>query len=150
MNKLDNYVVDVLFDKGDKSVTIPSLARKLQKWGITTIDLEVSKTSRSYAEELSKELDRIGYHCAVTTHTAPQNNSKEMRIYDAAPDIRTYFIFRDTSKRAKEYNQFMQNVFSFTVEGKNRNDDAPDVLAMGCKRLFVRSGAGVEIMQRPF
>ena len=149
-NKLDNYIVDVLFSKGDKSITIPALAKKLQKWGITTIDLEVSKTSRSYAEELSKELDRIGYHCAVTTHIAPQNASKEVRIYDSAPDIRTYFIFKDSSKRGKEYNQFMQNVFSFTVEGKNRNDDAPDVLAMGCKRLFVKEGAGVEIIQRPF
>jgi hypothetical protein len=39
-------------------------------------------------------------------------------------------VFLDGAKRDKQYTRFMQNVFAFTVEGKNKHDDAPDSLAM--------------------
>ena len=149
-NKLDHYVVDVLFNNRDKSITQPLLAKKLQKNNVGTIDVEVSKTTRAYIEGLQEELNKIGYHCTITTHTAPQNTSKAIRIFDKAPDIRQYFIFRDSGHRSKEYNQFMQNVFSFTVEGKNRHDDAPDSLSMAVAGLFKVKSATIEIIQRPF
>lgn len=149
-NKLDHYVIDVLFNNRDKSITQPALAKKLQGNNVGTIDVEVSKTTRAYVEGLQSELDKIGYHCTITTHTAPQNTSKAIRIFDKAPDIRQYFIFRDSGHRSKEYNLFMQNVFSFTVEGKNRHDDAPDSLSMAVANLFKIKSATVEIITRPF
>lgn len=149
-NKLDHYVIDVLYNNRDKSVTQPALAKKLQKWGVGTIDVEVSKTTRAYIEGLQKELDKIKYHCTITTHTAPQNMGKALRIFDKAPDIRQYFIFRDAGHRSKEYNQFLQNVFSFTVEGKNQHDDAPDSLSMAAADLFKVRSAAVEVISRPF
>ena len=149
-NKLDHYVVDVLFNNRDKSITQPALAKKLQGNNVGTIDVEVSKTTRAYIEGLQTELDKLGYHCTITTHTAPQNTSKAIRIFDKAPDIRQYFIFRDSGHRSKEYNLFMQNVFSFTVEGKNRHDDAPDSLSMAVANLFKIKSATVEIITRPF
>ena len=150
INKLDHYVIDVLFNNKDKSITQPLLAKKLQRWGVGTIDFEVSKTTRAYVEGVQKEMDKLGYHCTITTHTAPQSTSKAIRIFDKAPDIRNYFIFRDSGHRTKEYNQFMQNVFSFTVEGKNRHDDAPDSLSMAADNLFKVNVAPVQIISRPF
>ena len=149
-NKLDHYVVDVLFNNKDKSITQPLLAKKLMHYNVSTLDVEVSKTTRSYIEGLQTELDKLGYHCTITTHTAPQNMAKALRIFDKAPDIRQYFIFRDTGHRTKEYNQFMSNVFSFTVEGKNKNDDAPDSLSMAVTNLFRAKSAAVEVISRPF
>ena len=149
-NKLDHYVIDVLFNNRDKSITQPALAKKLQGNNVGTIDVEVSKTTRAYVEGLQAELDKLGYHCTITTHTAPQNTSKAIRIFDKAPDIRQYFIFRDSGHRSKEYNLFMQNVFSFTVEGKNRHDDAPDSLSMAVANLFKIKSATIEIITRPF
>lgn len=149
-NKLDHYVADVVYSNKDKSVTIPLLAKKLLKYDVASIDIEVSKTSRSYADDLRKELDRIGCGCTIVTHTAPQNTSKEIRIFDKAPDIRQYLIFRDQGHRPKDYNQFMQNVFSFTVNGRNLHDDAPDSLSMAIDRMYKSGGSKVEIFQRPF
>ena len=149
-NKLDHYVIDVLFNNRDKSITQPALAKKLQGNNVGTIDVEVSKTTRAYIEGLQAELDKLGYHCTITTHTAPQNTSKAIRIFDKAPDIRQYFIFRDSGHRSKEYNLFMQNVFSFTVEGKNRHDDAPDSLSMAVANLFKLRAATIEVIARPF
>ena len=149
-NKLDHYVVDVLFNNKDKSITQPLLAKKLQRYGVNTIDFEVSKTTRAYVEGVEKEMRKLGYHCTITTHTAPQNTSKAIRIFDKAPDIRQFFIFRDAGHRSKEYNLFMQNVFSFTVEGKNKHDDAPDSLSMAATNLFKSNVAPVQIIARPF
>jgi predicted phage terminase large subunit-like protein len=147
---LDHYVVDVLFNNKDKSITQPLLAKKLQRYGVNTIDFEVSKTTRAYVEGVEKEMRKLGYHCTITTHTAPQNTSKAIRIFDKAPDIRQFFIFRDAGHRSKEYNLFMQNVFSFTVEGKNKHDDAPDSLSMAATNLFKSNVAPVQIIARPF
>ncbi|MBO6273197.1 phage terminase large subunit [bacterium] len=149
-NRLDNYVVDAVFNNGDKSVTLPLVAKKLSKHNVGSIDLEVSKSTRPYAEGVEKECNKIGYHCTITTHTAPQNVAKEYRIFDKAPDIRQYFIFRDAGHRSKEYSMFMQNIFSFTVEGKNKHDDAPDSMAMAADKLFKHGSAKIEIIQRPF
>ena len=149
-NRMDNYVVDCVYSKSDKSVTIPALAKRLQKHNVSTIDLEITKTTRSYSEALGKALDDLGYHCTLTSHTAPQNTAKQFRILDKAPDIRQHFIFRDSGHRSKEYNQFMQNIFSFKLEGKNQHDDAPDSMSMAADRLFKSGYARPEIMARPF
>lgn len=61
---------------------------------------------------------------------------KEQRIFDKAPEIRERMIFLESGKRSKEYELFMQNVFAFTIVGKNRNDDAPDSLAMAINMAF--------------
>ena len=66
----------------------------------------------------------------LTTKAAPSDKAKFQRIFDKAPDIRENMIFRESGKRSKEYNLFMQNVFSYKMFAKNKNDDAPDSLAM--------------------
>ena len=46
----------------------------------------------------------------------------------------------------------MNNVYSFTINGKNKNDDAPDSLAS--LAVFIAKGSGtvakVSVMPRPF
>ena len=63
-------------------------------------------------------------------------DGKEQRIFDKAPDIREHMIFLESGKRSKAYELFMQNVFSFSINGKNKNDDAPDSLAMAINMAF--------------
>lgn len=58
-------------------------------------------------------------------------------------------IFRDGNSRSKEYELFMQNVFSFKVIGKNKHDDAPDSLSMAID-MATSIGRKVEIFKRTF
>ena len=94
-------------------------------------------------------LKEVGYRINMTTKVAPNNKSKEQRIFDVAPEIRDNMIFRDSGCRSKEYNLFMQNVFGFKMFGKNKNDDAPDSLAMAINMAF-RGDSRPEIFKRPF
>ena len=144
------YVVDVAYDNGEKNITQPLLASKAKKWGLQAMQVEATKATRPYVEGIQAELDKINYHVTILTRSAPTHVAKEQRIFDRASDIRSYFYFLDTAHRTKEYNLFMQNMFSFKLTGKNKHDDAPDSMAMTAEMAFRNFDAKVEIMQRPF
>lgn len=124
----DVYIHDVVFNKSDKKITQPIVAEKIIKNKIGSVRFEYNSGGEGYAEDVDELLKKKGYSCNIQGVYAPTNKKKEIRIWDKAPDIRSFF-FRDTTCRDKEYSQFMQNLFSFVVEGKNKHDDAPDSLA---------------------
>ena len=126
----DIYVVDVVYDNGDKKTTQPMLASAIEKYGVTTCQIEANKSTEAYAEGVNAELKKRGLHINITTKAASTGKAKEQRIFDKAPDIREYMVFREDGCRSKPYSLFMQNVFSFKMFAKNKHDDAPDSLAM--------------------
>ena len=131
------YVHDVVYDNGDKSKTLPLIARKAEEHGVTAMYVEASKTTKAYAEELDKLLRMRGMR--VNIQTSMKNaigKNKNDRIIAASPEIRDKMVFRESGKRKKDYELFMQNVFSFKILGKNKNDDAPDSLQMAITYAF--------------
>ena len=93
--------------------------------------MEATKTTEEYANGIEAILLEYGRKVNLTTKTATQTKGgKQQRIFDKAPDIRERMIFLENGKRSKAYQLFMQNVFSFKMVGKNKNDDAPDSLCM--------------------
>lgn len=126
----DVYVVDVVYTDEDKRTSIPAIVNAIKRYGVTYMQLEANKMLQSYADELSRAIQEAGCRCTVTTKAASTAKSKEQRIFDRAPDIREYMVFREDGTRSKAYSMFMQNVYSFKALGKNKHDDAPDSLAM--------------------
>ena len=133
------YVPDVVYTNEDKKKSIPKLADKIGKHLVTRARIEATKMTEGYADELSALLKKMGIKCSVTTKAAPTHVSKEQRIFDKAPDIREHFVFLAPDKRSKEYQAFMDNVFTFTISGKNKHDDAPDSLAQAADMAFKRA-----------
>lgn len=124
------FIVDVVYTNGDKTQSIPELVRKAIKWDIQAIQVEANKMTESYTEELDAKLREQGVRINVTSKPASTLKAKEQRIFDKAPDIRESMYFLESGKRSKDYELFMQNVYSFKFLGKNLHDDAPDSLAM--------------------
>lgn len=145
------YVADVVYSNADKSKTIPMLARKVRQHKITSAYIEASKTTRSFAEELDKLLksENIRINIQTSMKNAVGKN-KEYRIHEAAPDIRENMVFLESGRRTKDYELFMQNVYSFKVIGKNKNDDAPDSLQMAITYAFPRFDNKIVVKARPF
>lgn len=143
----DIYVLDVVYDNGDKRITQNLLCDAVEKYGVSAMQIEANKATESYATEVRDLLRERGIRINLTTKPAPTTKSKEARIFDKAPEIRENFVFRQ--KRSKPYDLFMQNLYSFKVTGKNKHDDAPDSLAMACDMVFGR-GSKVELFKRPF
>ena len=148
------YVVDVVYNDGDKRVTIPEIAFKAKQYKVTTIQVEANKSTESYAESLQKELDTIGYRAAVRLRSSASSTSKAQRIFDKAPDIREHFVFLSAPQRTKEYNMFMKNVTSYSPflskQGlRKQHDDAPDSLAQAAELLETES-VSFHIFKRPW
>ena len=145
----DVYVHDVVYSDEDKRVTQRLLVNAAEKHNATAMQIEANKSTEAYKEGVEEELKKDGYRLNITSKAAPTNKAKDQRIFDKAPDIRETMIFRESGKRSKEYSLFMQNVFSFKVFGKNKNDDAPDSLAMAMDMVHGKSRK-IEIFSRPF
>lgn len=143
------YIPDVVYDNGEKTVTIPQLVDAIIKYNVTLVRIECNKMTMSYKEELEKELEKRGVKINIQTKAAPNNQSKEARIFDKAPTIRQFY-FLEENKRSKAYKTFMVNVYSFRVTGHNKHDDAPDSLAMAADVLERPANAKLEFFQRPW
>lgn len=126
----DIYVPAVVYNNGDKRTTQQRVAESVINNDVAALQFEANKTTIAYAEGVEALLKAQNKRINLTTKTtAITIGGKAQRIFDKAPDIRERMIFLAEGKRTKEYQLFMQNVFSFKMIGKNKNDDAPDSLA---------------------
>lgn len=58
-------------------------------------------------------------------------------------------IFLQSGMRDKEYDLAMQNLFAFTIVGKNKHDDFPDVCAM-TMTVMIPNNQIISVKQRRF
>ena len=114
------YLIDYVFSKANTDVTLPMVASALNKWNAKYCRVESNSMGAMYSRYLQKE---------VKTTILQVNNTtkKETRIL-----MQSVWL----QQRIKYYNngtsmcqQFIENVQSYSKEGKNKNDDAPDCLA---------------------
>ena len=146
----DLFVQDVLYTDGDKRTSQPELVALAKKYNVAAMTVEATKMTASYADDVDKMLKEAGHRINIMKKPASTKTSKEQRIFDAAPDIRERMVFREDGNRSKAYVLFMQNVYSFTMNGKNKHDDAPDSLAAAIQMAFFAKTNTAEIIRRPF
>lgn len=117
-NKL--FVVDYVFNKANTDITLPQVANILNKWGSSYCRVESNSMGAMFSRYLQKE---------VKTKILPVHNTtnKVTRIIMQSVWIQEKITF--VVDERPECQQFIQNVLSFSKEGKNKNDDAPDCMA---------------------
>lgn len=147
----DLLIPAVVFSNEDKTVTQPMIVAMAEKYKATAMKVEGTKMTASYGEDIDHKLREKGIRINIAINTSHfTGTGKRDRIIARAPDIRERMLFLGEGYRPKEYSQFMQNVYSFTFNGKMKHDDAPDVLAMGIDYVTVGTVAKAEVMQRPW
>ena len=144
----DIYVHDVVFNRGDKTITYPVVVGRLKQHLPHKARFEANNGGHEYADNVDKELRKDGVHINVFSRKAPNNQSKMARIIQFAPDIKRFYFLADRY-RSKEYREFMREVTTFVQTGKNPHDDACDSLAMAADELYHGKGI-VEVFKRPF
>lgn len=144
----DVYIHDVVFDRGDKSITQPRVVGKVLHHKARIGRIEANNGGDSYCDDINRMLRDRSYSMNLGHKKAPSNVSKLSRIEQHAPTIRR-FHFRDTTCRDDEYRRFMDELTGFSFTAKNLHDDAPDSLAGLCEVLY-RGVARVEVMKRLF
>ena len=137
----DVYIHDVVFDNSEKDITQPQVLKAITDNNVTSGFFESNQGGEGYKDDIDRQLkDKYNYKMTLVSKYAPTRVRKEQRIWDNAPTIRQ-FIFRDTGCRSPQYRKFMTNLYSFTINGKNKNDDAADSLSQLAD--FIHSGSVV-------
>lgn len=134
------YIHDVVYDNSEKEITQPLVVRAIIDNNVGTAFFEANAMGLGYKDDIDRMLKEKGQRVNVESRYAQQmmlstgasvaksHVRKEQRIWDNAGDIRK-FIFRQPGCQSSMYRKFMNSVYSFTMTGRNRNDDAPDSLA---------------------
>lgn len=156
------FIHEVIFDNSEKKVTQPKVVEALIRNGVTNAFFEANAGGEGYKDDIERLLLEQGYKINLVSKFAQQmivnagkggiktHQRKEQRIWDNADTIRQFY-FRDVGCQNLEYRKFMNNLYSFTITGKNKNDDSPDSLAM--LAVFLNKGSGVKttkIIRSPY
>jgi predicted phage terminase large subunit-like protein len=114
------YIVDYLYSRENTDVTIPLCADKLNKWKVSYCRVE----SNSMGAMFSRNLQHLVKTQILQVHNTA---NKITRIIMQSATISNSFLF--INNNTFEFKQFIENLKSFSKDGKNKNDDAPDCLA---------------------
>ena len=114
------YIIDYLFTRANTDVAIPLAAAMLDKYGVQYCRVESNNMGAMFARNLQKQ--------TKTRILQVRNSTNKMtRIIMQSAFILNNFEFVEI--QGAQCSQFLANVESFSKEGKNKNDDAPDTLA---------------------
>lgn len=137
----EHYVVDVVYNDGEKDVTIPEVAGRMEdhldKFERKTAEVhfEETKTTSGYRTECEKIWKADGYPINTSHDPADNKTAKMDRIKNHAPDIRKLH-FVCMKKQSKEYRKYFQNILSCTYDGKMKHDDGVDSTAQLCDMIY--------------
>lgn len=144
------YIDDVVFDNNEKKFTKPKVVNMIIDHDVGSAYFEANQGGEGYKDEVDAMLQAKGKKINLRSEYAPTNKRKTQRIWDKAGSIREFY-FRDVGCRSQEYRKFMTNLYSFTITGKNKHEDAADCLAS--LAYFIEgdwSAAKVEAAVNPF
>lgn len=115
------YIVDYVFTRQNTDVTLGVCAEKLNSWGVTYCRVESNSMGAMFARQLQQ---------LTTTKILQVHNStnKQTRVIMQSVFIMQKFTFVQYENNP-EYLLFINNLLTYSKEGKNKNDDAPDCLA---------------------
>ena len=143
------YIVDVVFDDSAPEVTKPECAKCLIDNKVVEATFESNNAGLYFAKDVAEIIAQRGYTIAIRTKRTISN--KQTRIEFASDNIIKHFYFKhpSTYERGSQYWAFMKELTTYTRSGKVPHDDAPDSLSLLENEIRLRSGAKIEVFQRP-
>ena len=154
----DEYYVDRwICDNGKPNDIEERIINILAELDVATVRFESNRGGTLFADNVQKGLIGKGSHCHVTTKWNQTN--KETRILVASSWVKSHCLFKAESeyngkgnegKLDKEYRTAMSFLTGYTMSGKNKFDDVPDVMADLENFAKTMSGGVVKIQKRVF
>ena len=146
------YIEDVLFENYAPNVVEPNIVSKLCQINPHIVRFESNVAGGKLAADVQQAVKDKGSRTKIETKWTQQN--KETKILVEAPWVMEHCVFKDDSvlhgEKWSEYRRFLQSLCSYSLEGKNKHDDAPDAMAQLSQFVQGRGGSLVQIMRRLF
>ena len=146
----DYYIEDCICDNGLPEVVDARLAEILIRNKVKMSRFESNSAGGRIAEKVQKMVKDKGGITHITTKYTTSN--KETKIIVNSAWVKQHCLFKDQTmyKRNSEYGKFISMLCSYTMAGKNKNDDVPDAMAMLAEYAQSLTSSRVEVFQRPW
>ena len=146
----DYYVEQIICDNSNPEVVETRLVIALLEHKVQMSRFESNSAGGRVAQKVQEEVKAKGGRTKITTKYTTAN--KETKIIVNSPWVKEHCLFKDDSviKYDKEYKRAMNFLCSYTMGGKNKHDDIPDVFAQLAEYVQSLVGNSVTVFQRPF
>ena len=144
------YINSWICDNGKVEIVQERVAERLVHERVKLCQIESNRGGTLFAATVSQRVKELGGFTKITTKWT--QTSKDTRIQVNSAYAKDHFFFRDpnASTTDKEYRTAMNQLCSYSMIGKNRNDDVADVLALAVDYILSFAGNKVQILKRPF
>jgi hypothetical protein len=139
------YIIDVIFSKKNAEELENDLISKVLLWQPRKIVFEANAGGKMYSVLIKRKI-REFLKTIIKTKTSISN--KMSRTINWSGIVLEYFKFKHSSeyKPASEYDLFVKNLTSFTRDGKNKNDDAPDTCSGLAEMMGIRKSVSLKVI----
>ena len=146
----DYYIEDCICDNGLPEIVDARLADILVRHKVKQCRFESNSAGGRIAEKVQQMVKDRGGITHITTKYTTAN--KETKIIINSAWVKEHCLFRDESlyKKNSEYGKFINMLCSYTMAGKNKNDDTADGMAMLAEFAQSFGTSKVEVFQRPW
>lgn len=146
----DYYIDDCICDNSLPDVVDVRLAEILLKNKVKMCRFESNSAGRRVAEKIQSDVKSRGGITNITTKFTTAN--KETKIIVNSAWVKEHCLFKDESMYHKnsDYGRMINMLCSYTIAGKNKNDDVPDGMAMLAEFAQSMSAYKVEVFTRPW
>ena len=146
------YVEDCLCENYAPNIVEVNLVNKICQWNPHMVRFESNVAGGKLAADIQQAVKDRNCRTRIETKWTQQN--KETKILVNAPWVMEHCVFRDDSvlhgDQWREYRNMLQQLTSYSLEGKNKHDDVCDAFAQLAVYIQGMGGNKIQIMRRLF
>jgi predicted phage terminase large subunit-like protein len=145
----DFYIEHIICDNSNPEIVETRLVMALLEHKVQLSRFESNSAGGRVAQKVQEQVKAKGGRTKITTKYTTAN--KETKIIVNSPWIKEHCLFKDNSVITdKEYKRAMNFLCTYTMAGKNKNDDIPDAFAQLSEFAQSLEGNRVTVFKRPF
>ena len=145
----DFYIEKIICDNSNPEIVETRLVMALLEHKVHMSRFESNSAGGRVAQKVQEQVKAKGGRTKITTKYTTSN--KETKIIVNSPWVKEHCLFKDNSVITdKEYKKALNYLCTYTMAGKNKNDDIPDAFAQLSEFAQSLEGNRVSVFQRPF
>ena len=145
----DYYIEKIICDNSNPEIVETRLVMALLEHKVQLSRFESNSAGGRVAQKVQEQVKVKGGRTKITTKYTTAN--KETKIIVNSPWVKEHCLFKDNSVITdKEYKKALNFLCTYTMAGKNKNDDIPDCFAQLSEFAQSLEGNKVTVFQRPF
>ena len=144
------YLNSWICDNGKVEIVQERVAERLVRERVKLCQIESNRGGTLFASAVGDRMRELGGFTKITTKWTQTNKSTRIQVNSAW--VKDHFFFRDPNnpKTDREYRTAMNQLYTYSMIGKVKNDDVADSLALFVDFILSFSANRVTILKRPF